>query len=516
MSNPRDGRAAVTPFPAPGRFTAHRRPFAPSSSRRLRAHSSQAGGVGRRRALAVGEPLPPRTCGSAARHRLSRRAAGGAARGRDPHRDQRQPRADVGRAHVLQPEPPPARGRAAISAARRAERGRAWQWTSTASCATRCRSTRRAARRVRGHHPRADRSGAPLGHAGQQLQAERVSDPARNATRSSCCATRRRSRARNGKQLYRLPLYYGDGLPAALARRARCGHGQRAAVASGALGSPGFESRGRRVRNGRHAPRLPGRGVLEIDVPAPASAAGVHAGPSTARTYFHAEVPVAASKAPRALPRSVTLVWDSSGSGRSRDHGREFALLDAYFAKARNVELRWCASAMPRSLRKRSGSSNGDWQALRRALAATIYDGATDLGAFASDPGRGRGAAVLRWARQLRRAALVRNVNVPLYADLRRSARRRRGAAAHGGTKRRTLHRPLRRRPPPRPPTRCSPSRRRIVDIWTAEGATRTGGSVAVPRAAPHRHRRRAHRSCRHAARHRRSSGRPAASDHGP
>ena len=57
-------------------------------------------------------------------------------------------------------------------------------------------------------------------------------------------------------------------------------------------------------------------------------------------TYFHAEVPVVARKAPRALPGNIMLVWDSSGSGRARDHAREFALLDAYFTKARQADVR--------------------------------------------------------------------------------------------------------------------------------------------------------------------------------
>ena len=41
---------------------------------------------------------------------------------------------------------------------------------------------------------------------------------------------------------------------------------------------------------------------------------------------------------PRAIPNLVGLIWDSSGSDAARDHGREFALLDAYFKKMGNGE----------------------------------------------------------------------------------------------------------------------------------------------------------------------------------
>src|SRR6185436_11546685 len=106
-----------------------------------------------------------------------------------------------------------------------------------------------------------------------------------------------------------------------------------------------------------------GRGVFELDVPA-ARGPQAYTQVVNGNTYFHAEVPVAIAKAPRALPRIVTLVWDSSGSGRLRDHGREFALLDAYFAKARDVDVRLVrirdAAEPPQSFKV----ANGDWQAL--------------------------------------------------------------------------------------------------------------------------------------------------------
>ena len=191
--------------------------------------------------------------------------------------------------------------------------------------------------------------------------------------------------ARNGRPLYRLPLHYAEQLPElALAVRVT-GTSNPPRVSPGTLGAPGFDRDGDGYVLNVARRDFQGRGVFELDIPAargPQSYTQVVAG----ITYFHAEVPVVAGKAPRALPRAVTLVWDSSGSGRSRDHGREFALLNAYFAKARDVDVRLVrirdAAEAPLAFKV----ANGDWQALRRALDATIYDGATDLGAFVPDP----------------------------------------------------------------------------------------------------------------------------------
>jgi Ca-activated chloride channel family protein len=96
--------------------------------------------------------------------------------------------------------------------------------------------------------------------------------------------------------------------------------------------------------------------------------------------FFVAQVPLAGGEAPRPLPRRVGLLWDASGSGLQRDRGLELAVLDGYFralgdADVRLVVLRDRGEA-PRDFRV----ARGDWTALREALKATVFDGATDLG----------------------------------------------------------------------------------------------------------------------------------------
>ncbi len=102
-------------------------------------------------------------------------------------------------------------------------------------------------------------------------------------------------------------------------------------------------------------------------------------------TYFALTLPVPERASPRPLPRSVQIVWDASGSGASRQIDRELALLDAYFKRAGNTRvtlLRVADAAMPA---ERFDVRDGDWAALRRSLQATVYDGASNLGAVRYD-----------------------------------------------------------------------------------------------------------------------------------
>ena len=137
------------------------------------------------------------------------------------------------------------------------------------------------------------------------------------------------------------------------------------------------------------------RGVLELELPAATAGArpAVITESFNGREYFYAEaaLPAALKARPRPAPKTVGILWDASGSGRERDHAREFALLDVWFATVRNVDvklvlLRNTATA-PVTFKVRDGL----WTELRAALEKTIYDGATSFDCLADD------AAVNEW-----------------------------------------------------------------------------------------------------------------------
>jgi tetratricopeptide (TPR) repeat protein len=187
-----------------------------------------------------------------------------------------------------------------------------------------------------------------------------------------------------GQLTYRLPLEYADTLDSFRLDLNVAGAQAAPLKKRGQLDDLTFKPAG----GGFHAEiarsRYAGRGVLELAI-APQSGAQAYTQTFDAKTYFCAALPVPAREVVRVVPKIVGVVWDSSGSGAARDHVREFQLLDAYFRRMKNGEVRLTRVRDTAEPAQTFRVVNGDWRALRAALEATPYDGATNLGAFVPD-----------------------------------------------------------------------------------------------------------------------------------
>lgn len=104
-------------------------------------------------------------------------------------------------------------------------------------------------------------------------------------------------------------------------------------------------------------------------------------------TYFLADVPVPERTAPRTPPRHIALLWDASGSGEQRDHGKEFALLDAYLGALDEVTVHLVVGRDRAEPVRQFTVKRGQWMALRQHLATLPYDGASRLDSLAVPPG---------------------------------------------------------------------------------------------------------------------------------
>lgn len=100
------------------------------------------------------------------------------------------------------------------------------------------------------------------------------------------------------------------------------------------------------------------------------------------RFYFDADLALPDHGAPRIPPRRITLLWDASGSGTSRDRAREFAVLDAYLKVVRDVDVYLVVGRDRVEPARRFRVAGGRWPVLRQALAETVHDGASNLGAL--------------------------------------------------------------------------------------------------------------------------------------
>ena len=127
------------------------------------------------------------------------------------------------------------------------------------------------------------------------------------------------------------------------------------------------------------------RGLLELNLP-PLKAPALLTQRIGAHEYFCAEIPVGnIAPLPRPAPKVVGLLWDASGSGRDRDHAREFACLDTWFHTVPEVEVRLVCLRDTAAATETFRVRGGNWSNLRRALGKVIYDGATSFDGLTDD-----------------------------------------------------------------------------------------------------------------------------------
>lgn len=80
----------------------------------------------------------------------------------------------------------------------------------------------------------------------------------------------------------------------------------------------------------------------------------------------------------RDKPNNIMLLWDTSLSMKDRDLQKEFRFLDNYFKNLGDVQVAF--QPMSYHLGKRTSYKivNGNWEALKKTIESTIYDGAID------------------------------------------------------------------------------------------------------------------------------------------
>ena len=184
---------------------------------------------------------------------------------------------------------------------------------------------------------------------------------------------------RDGRARYRLPLAFGSRI-GSFTLKMHVADGEPQA-ATGILGPLRFERDQFGYRLGYQRSDFAGDGVFTVSV-ATGHGTAVYRQVVDGRNYFVADIPVETLAAARKAPARIGLVWDSSSSGATRDHGRELELLEGYFRSVRKASVRLTRIRDIAEPVRSYEVVNGDWSRLRSDLAQTDYDGATNLGAF--------------------------------------------------------------------------------------------------------------------------------------
>lgn len=185
--------------------------------------------------------------------------------------------------------------------------------------------------------------------------------------------------AENESLHYRLPLSFAEKIDSVSIEAEIISPRGEVKAEAGNLGLR-LEQGGNVFRGRAEHKNISPEGWLDISLPAPDSLpSSLTAARWDDKMYFSAASYLPVPDKARVLPDTVTILWDASGSGRQRDQAKEFALLNSYFktfgsGEARLVALRDKAEA-PQSFKIR----NGDWQELKTAIHALVYDGATNL-----------------------------------------------------------------------------------------------------------------------------------------
>jgi len=188
-----------------------------------------------------------------------------------------------------------------------------------------------------------------------------------------------------GRSSYRLPLAFASRVGSFGIEVRVNGALQAPQVLGGSFGTLSVQREGAAWKLHGVQRDFAGEGMLQVAVPAVPGAV-VSTQRFDGKDYFVADLPLSTRDQPRTVPKVAGLVWDASGSGSARDHGRELALLDAYLRRMRDGEVRLTLLRDVAEPVQVFRIVNGDWQALRAMLEKAVYDGATNLGAFRPEP----------------------------------------------------------------------------------------------------------------------------------
>ena len=97
------------------------------------------------------------------------------------------------------------------------------------------------------------------------------------------------------------------------------------------------------------------------------------------KTYCYGNIALATAQPKnKPIPTEIGILWDASHSASNRDRAKEFAFLESYFKKVKDVKVILSSFNIHSDKLLTFEVKNGNWQALKSHLENLPYDGATD------------------------------------------------------------------------------------------------------------------------------------------
>ena len=150
-------------------------------------------------------------------------------------------------------------------------------------------------------------------------------------------------------------------------------------MGGGSAPSTGYAGRFAPMEGGWKLEDAKAKGELQVHVPAATDMGRYYVQEFNGQRYFLAELPVSTERKPRALPKVVGILWDSSGSGAKRNIGSELSVLSNYLNAVGDVEVRLVRLRDRPEPVKVFKLAKGESSRLLKELEATVYDGASAL-----------------------------------------------------------------------------------------------------------------------------------------
>ena len=176
---------------------------------------------------------------------------------------------------------------------------------------------------------------------------------------------------------YRLPLKHFS-IPVALDVRVMGSEDAPVAI--------GLQERFARAEGGWQLDAAKAKGDVLVRVAAAQDKPKTYVEEFNGQRYFLAEVSVPAERKPRALPKVVGVLWDSSSSGVHRALRAELRVLASYLEAAGSVEVRLVRLRDKAEPVKVFKLAKGQSRILIGELESTVYDGASALADWQAQP----------------------------------------------------------------------------------------------------------------------------------